>query len=323
MRRVDESLLSSFVIVGDVMLEALSVRPNFGPAPPGPGGWTALTSSAVSYLGRAIAFGGDIFVFGGRIPSAQSNLIRKYNIASKVWSNVGTLPWVGESAVAVVIGDLIYVHGGQGAGTTRYGNTVSFNPVTNVVTTLATGLAARASSAVAIDGKMYVFGGETTVYVNSLRCYDPATNQWTTLSPTGSIPTARAFHEAGVVGGKMYVVSGYITGNQAVKTMDVYDPVANAWEPAIVLGFGVYANGIGVIGKRIYVCGGIEQPNTVYVDTTRVYDTETGQWTVVQPMFKKMAYLQVTMADNKLYSIGGYAVTSGGPVGDTAVYTPS
>jgi len=305
------------------MFEALSTRPNFGPAPPGPGGWASLTNSAVSYLGRAIAFGGDIFIFGGRIPSAQSNLIRKYNIASKSWSNVGTLPWTGESAVAVVIDGLIYVHGGAGSGTTRYGNTVSFNPVTNAVTVLAVGLAARASAAVAIDGKMYVFGGETTTYVNTLRCYDPTTNTWITLSPTGNVPAARAFHEAGVINGKMYVVSGFATGSQTVKTIDIYDPATNVWEPVINLNFGVYACGLVVIGKRIYVCGGIEQPSTTYVDTTRVYDTDTGQWTTVQPMFKKMAYLQVTMSNNKLYSIGGYAVSSGGPVGDTSVYTPS
>lgn len=304
------------------MLEATLGHVNLGGPPPGPGSWSILPIGQTSYLGRAIAYGGNIFIFGGRSPTNPTNGIRKFNTSDRSWSSAGTLPWAGESSVAAVIGGLIYVHGGGGTGTTRFGNLVSFNPVNGAITELAPYVAARAASGVAILGKLYVFGGESTVPLNSLRCYDPATNKWTTLDPGGSIPTVKYYHDAVVVDNKMYVVSGFSSGGQWIKTMDVYDPVLNIWEPTIELSFGVYAAAVVAIGRRIYVAGGVEQDSN-YVDTTRVYDVATKAWTIVKPMPKKVSYMPFGVVDSKLYTFGGYVLASGGPVNDTFLYTPT
>lgn len=307
------------------MLEALTGRINTGPPPPGPGAWTALPSGAVSYLGRAVGFGDSVFIFGGRSPSNPTNAIRKYNTVTKAWSTVGTLPWTAESSVAVVIGNLIYVHAG-GSGSTRFGNLVSFNPATNAVVTLAAGMAVTAASAVAMDGKMYVFGGNTTVTNNTLRCYDPAINSWSTLSPAGTLPASRYYHDAVTSGGKMYVVSGgsYTTSLTWIKALDVYDLATNTWEPSIPLTFGLYAYAIGIVGRKIYVAGGVEEANGgTYVATTRIYDLDTKGWTIAQPQFKKLSYQQSGVADGKLYCFGGFDIGTGGPVADSLLYTPS
>lgn len=322
MGRVGKRLLSSFINVGNVMFEALCARPPFGSTPPGPGAWSFLPVGSSSYLGRAVSFGTDVFVFGGRLPTSPSNQIRKFNTLTNSWTLVATLPWVGESSVAVVIGNLIYVHGGAGTGTTRFGNIVSFNPVTNVVTPLLAGLPARAASAVSFDGKMYVFGGETSEYINTLRFYDPVTNAWSVIQTVGSIPEVRAFHDAVILGTKMYVVSGVTNGGQPTKTLNICDLVNWAWEPPVTIDFGVYAYGIGLMGKRIYVCGGVET-GTVYSDATRIYDTETEQWTLAKAMPKKVAYVQAAVIGDKLFSTGGYAVPGNSPVTDTLLYTPS
>lgn len=308
------------------MLEALTGRNNLGPAPPGPGDWSSLTTNAaVSYLGRAVAFDGNIFIFGGRSPSNPTNAIRKYNIASKTWTTVGTLPWTAESSVAVVIGNLIYVHGG-GSGSTRFGNTVSFNPSNNAIVTLATGLAMTAASAVVYDNKMYVFGGNTTVTSNALRYYNPIDNTWNTVTPNGTLPLTRYYHDAVVINSKMYVVSGgsFATGLTWAKTLDVYDFASNTWEAPIPLTFGVYAYAIARIGKRIYVAGGVEEANGgTYVDTLRIYDTDTKAWTLGNPQFKKIAYQQGAVDSNQLYCFGGFTISTGGPVADSVLYIPS
>ena len=322
MGRVGKRLLSSFINVGNVMLEALCARPPFGSAPPGPGSWAALPSApSATYLGTAVAFGSDIFLFGGRAPTAQTNAIRKFNTLTNTWSTVGTLPWSAEAIVGVVINGLIYVHAG-GSGASRFGNLVSFNPSNNAVTVLAGDVATTGAAAVAIGNKMYVFGGQTTnTVLNTIRCYDPVTNQWTALTPSGVVPTARYFVSAAAADGKMYIVSGATTGTVVVKSIDVYDPVANAFEQALPISFGIYAMGVGIIGRYLYVVGGSNQGPTV--DDTRIYNLDTKSWSSGAVLPKKLGYLPMAIVGDKLYTLGGYSSTAGGGVTDQYLYTPA
>ena len=64
-------------------------------------------------------------------------------------------------------------------------------------------------AAVSMDGLYYIIGGRTSslTYSDAILAYNPSTNSWDeTLSP---MSTARRFHSAGVIGGKIYVAGGY------------------------------------------------------------------------------------------------------------------
>jgi len=116
-------------------------------------------------------------------------------------------------------------------------------------------------AAAAMDGKIYVTGGETDqdglgaparagcgASVNSAYVYDPQADAWTQLASMG---TARKDHATASVGGKLYVFGGYGPGGAGVEddeddvddeddeddwhiklsTAEVYDPASDNWTP--------------------------------------------------------------------------------------------
>lgn len=304
------------------MFEALLSKVGGGGSDP-PGVWVPATAGTKSYIGKMIAIGTDLFVFGGTNNTTNTNVIRKFNTVTKVWSNVGTLPWTADSMVACVIDGLIYVHGG-GDGSTRFGNLVSFNPANNQITVLMAGIASRGATGCAINGKFYVYGGTTTVTINTLRVYDPVTNAWTTLTPGGTAPGGKFYAGGGAVNNKFYIVGGAgATGGAWDKSINIYDPVANAWETSIPMSFGMYANVCAVIDDKIYTAGGAEESVGVgaYVKTTRVFDTIAKSWTVLAPQAKALAYQTEAVISGKIYAFGGYSVSEGA-VADLNTFIP-
>lgn len=310
------------------MLEALAggaQGSGSGPAP-GAGTWASLTTGAVSYLGTMEAVGGSLFLLGGRLPSAPTNAIRKYNITTKAWSTPATLPAVVENSASAVLNDLIYNYSGATSSTAFNGNLISYNPANNQVAQLAAGVSCSSSSLVAMDGKLYAFGGQptSTTSINTLRRYDPTTNSWTTLAPSSQVPIARYAHKAVAVGNKMYVIGGLTTGSSQASSMQIYDLLTDTWTPPIDLGFSLRAFSIGVIGRHIYISGGVNE-SAAYLSTTRVYDVDTGKWTLANSQFKKIGYQQAAVSNGLWYVFGGYenAGTTYNAVGDQIVYTPS
>ncbi len=119
-------------------------------------------------------------------------------------------------------------------------------------------------SAVAISGKMYIFGGATglTDY-NDLTVFDPnagSTGSWTTLSPSGTAPSARFGHSAVVINNKMYLFGGF--GSTYFNDTWVFDPNAGAngsWTQLSPTGaLPPVRNGHSavVISNKMYVFGG-------------------------------------------------------------------
>ena len=137
------------------------------------------------------------------------------------------------------------------------------------------------------NGRALLFGGEATGggYLNDLRSYDPDTDTWTTLSPTGTPPTARKGHAAIYVPAleAMYVIGGYdITGN----LMDVHklDCTTDAWSEITdggTIPAARWGHAACLIGTNtIMISGG---KGTSYYDGHVYYDLNltTNNWTEV------------------------------------------
>jgi N-acetylneuraminic acid mutarotase len=93
----------------------------------------------------------------------------------------------------------------------------------------------RHLSAVSLNNRIYVIGGETipgpnqAVPVGTNEMYDPATNTWTTKAP---MPTPRIGLSLAVLNNKIYAIGGatYSDGKLiALNTVEEYDPETDSW----------------------------------------------------------------------------------------------
>jgi N-acetylneuraminic acid mutarotase len=71
--------------------------------------------------------------------------------------------------------------------------------------------------------------------------------------------------------------------------------------------------GIGTIGSKLFVAGGVENPLTTYntVNTVRIYDTLTQRWSISSPLSAARRQPLVVKVKNKLLFIGGYNAGTG------------
>lgn len=78
-------------------------------------------------------------------------------------------------------------------------------------------------AAVALGGRLFVFGGEESVRtLAQTEAYDPVTDQWTAMV---SMPTARHGLCAAAVGGKIYVIGGGVKPGASKSGLnEVFDP---------------------------------------------------------------------------------------------------
>ena len=60
--------------------------------------------------------------------------------------------------------------------------------------------------------------------------------------------------------GRIVVVGGLTEAGVASDRVDVYDPVANRWDPAPALPLGLHHVGLATVGDRVYVAGGYHNP---------------------------------------------------------------
>ncbi len=178
--------------------------------------------------GVAAAVEGRLYVIGGRVRAApESSHFNEHvdSVRSDVfdpptgrWSTIADAPTPRNSAASGVIGGKIYVVGGRQAlrrpdGSLRQVNVAHlevYDPRTNRWDARAPMPQAQGGlAAVAVDGKLYVFGGEQWVPEQRVFAtnwmYDPATDRWSTLPP---LPTPRHGLGAAAVGNRIYVFGG-------------------------------------------------------------------------------------------------------------------
>lgn len=169
------------------------------------------------------------------------------------WTQIATLPAGVNGASACVIGDKMYVFGGQDAGFVVKGTLYEVNLTTGEVLTKASDVARRYHSAVNIGGKMYVYGGYTTGYTGNVRIYDPATNTWT----GGLDGVACDRHVAFTYNSKMYVLGG--SGGSQISQARTYTPANNTWTNYNTTGVAAAAAYLGsadVLGNYAYTLTG-------------------------------------------------------------------
>ena len=193
-----------------------------------------------------------------------------------VWTRGADMPTARTLAAATVVDGKIYVIGGTvGRGTTSWSGlpTVEvYDPATDTWSSRADMPTPRgALRAVAIDGKIYAFGGDEggtdnpgqwRVFhlTNVLEVYDPATDTWEARAP---MLWARYWHLGVAIDRTILAIGGRKRNDGGVfymlSTAEAYDPSADTWTERAPMPFETTARGV-VLEGRAYVFGGRDDP---------------------------------------------------------------
>jgi len=172
------------------------------------------------------------------------------------------------------------------------------------------------SAGAVLDGKFYVFGGDTsthtTVVVPDLHVLDLASGTW---SAKKSMPFGMEGFVALPCAGKIYLVGGtkgdvFTKGNINDKTL-VYDPATDSYDsskatmprPAAFLAGTAWDRYLIVHGGHFWRSEG-GTPKLVISNATQIYDTQTDTWTLVDGLFGRTDHRAVAV-NGELYLLSG------------------
>lgn len=277
----------------------------------------------------AVAVGPSIYVIGGvmedflPVVSGTEGRVDVYDTHSATWQRGPSLPLAVNHAVAVAVGERIYVTGG-------YLGSLLFTPVATTWT-LDASLplaeqawepfvplpAPRAAHAAATDGRtIWVFGGigepgaisvgfpeafhERTVLALDLAAQRPV---W---EVRGLFPDVRdhltgAYHE-----GKVYAIGGRdLQLHRLTGRVDVLDVATGEWTTTARMPTPRAGIAAAVVGGRILVVGG--ETTTHTFDQTEAFDPALGSWSTLAPLPGGRHGAGAAVVDGALY------VEAGGP----------
>ncbi len=170
----------------------------------------------------SITTAGDNIYLTGGFPNEQAHA---FNTVSKTWSTTSlqSMPR-GNNSTAITLGDFIYVMGGRIGNSTNATNSVERYNRTSDQWEIVTPMQRRRASASSkvINGKIYVFGGESSEVLSSVEAFDPLTNTWTEIT---DMPRKRAGMSSEMMNDMIYFFGGFTEagGEQtSLSTIDIF-----------------------------------------------------------------------------------------------------
>lgn len=164
-------------------------------------------------------------------------------------------------------------------------------------------------SAVAIGPVIYATNGSYPGNLHTVLAYDTRTHRWSepTRTPLGLNHTQAATHD-----GKLYLVGGYLDGQEPTNRFLQYDPRTNRWTELPPMGKFRGATGTAVVGDKLYVVGGAPQTFGVSLSgapygTLEIYDFKDETWTSGPDMPVPRHHTVAVGLGGKLYVAGGRA----------------
>jgi N-acetylneuraminic acid mutarotase len=187
---------------------------------------------------------------------------------------------------------------------------------------------AHHAAAVALNGKIYVFGGfvgkpggKGWQPIPSALMYDPDTDSWKELAP---MPTPRGSAVAVEVGGKIYVIGGAHANAPGkdmteplwvgvpqivVGTVEEYDPASNTWRARAPMPTGRNHFLAAAVDGKIYAVNGRLGSSFVTMsdvtDLVEAYDPATDSWSYKGRAPTRRGDVAGDVYNGKIYVTGG------------------
>ena len=208
----------------------------------------------------------------------------------------------------------IYLVGGiEGNG--ELGTVWAYEPALDTWCEVASMATARCDhGAAALDGKLYVIGGNTdsgNTALDQAEVYDPKADSW---QPLPSMPTARRSLAAAAVAGKVYAIGGLDDEFDVSDAVEAYDPISGAWTRVASLPVARSIHTATVVGGKIYVMGGnlgmsynedADEDADVATDRVDVYDPAADSWQQMAAMPTAKYSHAAAVLDGKICVSGG------------------
>ncbi len=254
---------------------------------------------------------GKIYVIGG-LTSETSFLngkglatVEEYDPTTDTWTRKADIPTARGylAKLSPVVDGKIYIIGGANPAIARVD---VYNPISDMWSRGADMPTPRELLAtVAWDGKIYAFGGLSTLSnlraLNTTEVYDPKTDTWVEATP---MPRGVWEQSADVVDGKIYLVGG-ASGMNAERILQVYDPQTDTWTNATPMSLSTRGFGATVICGNIYVVGGWFNSGQRPYSSVWVHEAAANTWTETTSLPDFRAGLTTSVVNEKIYAIGG------------------
>jgi N-acetylneuraminic acid mutarotase len=199
--------------------------------------WTTKADMLINKCGHTTtAVNGKMYVIGGYNGQTLSS-IEEYDPMNNTWKNKTTMPGTKMYHSAVAINNMIYVLGGwaNANNLTPSLSVFSYDPAIDQWSRLKDipeGYAIAETVVVAIDNKVYCFGGinptNFIMYKNVL-VYDVQNERWSTKAELLSV---RSLGVAAIIGRKVYFIGGELPFQawSGVSNVEEYDIDTNTVE---------------------------------------------------------------------------------------------
>ncbi len=287
------------------------------------GAWQVKTplATARSHCPTA-AYQGKIYGFGGGGPNFKSlNSVVIYDPQADSWDSGADMPTLRSGAIALTIGDAIYIIGGgfkQPDGTFKFLPTTEiYHPDTDTWESGPDMLQPHDYPAgVLLGDHIYIMGGHHPDAVVAGPQTDPGfafcerldlrTGQWEEIAP---LPTPRFALDAVVIDGRIVTLGGVAFTPQGFNNFDhteVFDPGTGEWSRGdITLPWTAAGAGACLAEGHLFVFGGYSGDGIS--DHAACYDISRQEWRILPPMPHTLAAMGVAVVDNGIYLLGGWA----------------
>ena len=163
-------------------------------------------------------------------------------------------------------------------------------------------IATHGVAVTSVGNKIYAMNARTgnTTLGNTNYCYNVETNTW---EEKATIPTARLYAGASVVGDKIYCISGYALSKLSYDN-ECYDTSTDTWSTKTNIRYNSEEMACVSIDTNIYCIGGWTSSSN-NTSANQCYDTLTDTWSLKTNMPTARGGLTGSATDNKIYCIGG------------------
>lgn len=248
------------------------------------------------------------YLIAGKNENGVTDSVQIYDLLNDTWQEGTPIPQAVWDVQAAVLGEKIFVPGGQTGGDLVSDLFWVYDPREDTwmeKAALPTGRSGYCMSA--FEGKLYLFGGwDGKKILKTILVYQPDGNAWIEF---GEMPEARRGCTTSVIGGKIHVIGGE-NENGLLNSHVLFIPQRqsdgeNAWETAAPLPTARKGSGTAVLADMLYIAGGqgeeAGQPQEVVQ-----YFPPKDTWVVVDQPEIPIGYLPAVLPyETRLYILGG------------------